>query len=202
MWFLAKTAVNRTFPDVIKNVYRSSGTASMPQIAHGSDPGKATSFSFTPVRPDQGLCQEPQGNDGTGVWFDMCLLKSVGLDYWQVFKTWHSVWICSETWVFWTSLVWTTHLEENCSVATFVIFCWLANKDSVVLVHTHKYYCFFQRNISARLFISIRGYDCLSKEFPFALAPAEKDELSQTQVMIFPKNSVREVPLCRIQVLK
>lgn len=38
----------------------------MPQIAHGSDPGKAIPLSFVPVRPDQGDCQEPQGNDYSG----------------------------------------------------------------------------------------------------------------------------------------
>lgn len=53
----------------------------MPQIAHGSDPGKAIPFSFIPVTPDQGHCQEPQGNDYSGVWFVMCVLKSVDLDY-------------------------------------------------------------------------------------------------------------------------
>lgn len=124
MWFLAKIAVNRTFPDIVKNLYRNSGTESMLESTWIRS-RKSNTILFHSVTPDQSHCQEPQGNHYSGVWFVMCLLKSVDVGYWQVFKTWHSVWICIETWLFWTSLIWTICLDENCSAATFVIFAGL-----------------------------------------------------------------------------
>lgn len=40
------------------------------------------------------------------------------------------------------------------------------------------------------------------KEYAFALAPAQKYELSHTQMMICPKDLIREVPLYWVQMLK
>lgn len=90
---------------------------------------------FTPVRPDQGLFQETKWSDYTGVWWDVSPLKTVDLDYWQVLKTWPSDLICSETWPFWTSLIWTIHVDEHWSVATVAIFAALLTQDYASNAH-------------------------------------------------------------------